>query len=176
MAIKFTERKFYKYIYLRLVRQRGTPYSLALSVAIGVFCGFIIPLFQMFLAVLFAWILRVNKLVAVAATWVSNPLTYALIFPANIYIGGFFIKSEFDMEQLNEFSLSTLFTDFKKVLYFFLSDGMLMFMIGGAILGAVVGILSYGAVFFIIKKQREEKKERFFKRRKSMREKTGISG
>jgi len=176
MAIKFTEIKFYKYLYLRLIRQRGTAYNLAFSVAIGVFFGFIVPLFQMFLAILFAWIFKANKLVAAACTWVSNPLTYAFIFPINIYIGGFFIKSDFDAEKLKEFSLSTIFTDFSKVFYFFISDGMLMFMIGGAILGAVSSVLSYAAVFFIIRKHREEKKVRFFKRRKAIKEKTGISG
>ncbi len=176
MAIKITERKFYKYLYLRLIRQRGTASSLALSVAIGIFFGFVVPLFQMFLAIIAAWALRTNKIVAAACTWVSNPLTYAIIFPVNVYIGGFFIKSDFDVEKLKQFSLSTLFTDFQKVLYFFISDGMLMFMIGGAILGGVIALLSYCVVYFIIKKHREEKKERFFKRRKSLKEKTGISG
>lgn len=176
MAIKFTEKKFYRYLYLRLIRQGGTPYNLALSVSLGIFCGFVIPLFQMFLAIFIAWALRVNKLVAVACTWVSNPFTYAIIFPANVWIGKFFINSEFDSEKLSEFSLKTLFTDFSKVLYFFVSDGMLMFMIGGAILGGIISLLSYGVVYFIIKKHREEKKERFFKRRQALKEKTGISG
>lgn len=176
MAIKITERKFYKYLYLRLIRQRGTASNLALSAAIGIFFGFVVPLFQMFLAILAAWILKTNKLVAAACTWVSNPLTYAIIFPVNIYIGGFFIDSNFDLEELKQFSLTTLFTDFKKVFYFFISDGMLMFMIGGAILGGAAALLSYCVVYFIIRKHREEKKERFFKRRKALKEKTGISG
>ena len=74
-AIKITERKFYKYLYLRLIRQRGTASNLALSVAIGVFFGFVVPLFQMLLAVVAAWALKTNKIVAVACTWISNPLT-----------------------------------------------------------------------------------------------------
>ena len=176
MAIKVTDRKFYKYLYLRLIRQGGSPYSLALSVAIGIFSGFVIPLFQMLLAFFLAWSFKANKIVAAACTWVSNPFTYAIIFPLNVYIGGFFIKSKFDAEQLKEFSLSTVFTDFTKVLYFFVSDGMLMFMIGGAIVGSATALLSYGAVYFIIRKHREEKKERFFKRRKALKEKTGVSG
>ena len=176
MAIKVTEKKFYRYLYLRLIRQRGTASNLALSVAVGIFFGFVVPLLQMFLAILAAWAFKANKLVAAACTWVSNPLTYAIIFPINVYIGGFFIKSEFDYEQLKQFSLSTFFTDFSKVMAFLLSDGMLMFMIGGAIIGGIISILSYFAVYFIIKKHRQEKKERFFKRRQALKEKTGISG
>lgn len=175
MAIKFTEKKFYKYLYLRLIRQRGTANNLAFSVALGIFFGFVVPLFQMFLAIFFAWTFKANKLVAAACTWVSNPLTYAIIFPVNVYIGGFFINSDFDANKLKEFTLATIFTDFQKVMYFFISDGMLMFMIGGAILGAAISSLSYCVVYFIIKKQREEKKIRFFKRRKALKEKTGIS-
>jgi uncharacterized protein (DUF2062 family) len=175
MALKITSTKFYKYLYLRLIRQSDSPHALSLSVSIGIFFGLVIPIFQMFFAILFAWIFRVNKIVAAGCTWVSNPLTYAFIFPINIYIGGFFIDTEFDWETLKSIKISTIFKDFKEVLYFFFSDGMLMFMIGGAIIGLVVASLSYTAVFYTITKHKKDKEERFFKRRKAVKEKTGAS-
>jgi uncharacterized protein len=176
MALKITSTKFYRYLYLRLIRQSDSPHALSLSVSIGIFFGFVIPIFQMFFAVLFAWIFRVNKIVAAGCTWVSNPLTYAFIFPINIYVGGFFIDTEFDWEALKSISLSTIFKNSQEVLYFFLSDGMLMFMIGGSIVGLVVGVLLYTAVFFTITKHKKDKEERFFKRRKALKGKTGVSG
>ena len=176
MALKVTSKKYYRYLYLRLIRQKGSSHALALSVGIGIFCGFIIPVFQMLLAVFLAWVCRVNKIVSVGCTWVSNPLTYPLIFPFNIYIGSFFIKSEFDMEKLSSISLSTLFKNFKEVLYFFMSDGMLMFMLGGGIAGLVFAALSYVSVFYTLRKHKKEKEERFYKRRQELKEKTGISG
>jgi uncharacterized protein len=176
MALRVIDKKFYRYLYLRLTRQRGTPHDLSLSVAIGIFFGFLVPLFQMFLAVFVAWTFRVNKVVAAGCTWISNPLTYPLIFPVNIYIGSFFIDSEFDWDKLNSFTFSSLFKDFKQVLYFFLSDGMLMFMIGGGILGIIVALLSYVSVFYSITKHQKEKAARFIKRRQALKEKKGISG
>jgi len=60
----------------RLLRVRDTPEALARGLAVGFFFG--VSIFwglQMALAVLVSWLVRGNKVVAVAATAVSNPLT-----------------------------------------------------------------------------------------------------
>ena len=106
-------------------------------------------------------------------TWISNPFTYPILFPLNIYVGSFFIESKFNMDMLKEITLSTLFSDFKKVLTFFLSDGMLMFMMGGALCGLIAAVLSYLAVFYRIKKFKKEKEERFLKRRETLKKESG---
>lgn len=175
MSLKVTEKRFYRYLYLRLTRQRGSAHDLSFSVAIGVFFGFITPIFQMFFAILFAWIFRVNKVVAATCTWVSNPLTYAILFPVNLYLGSFFIKTEFNLQSSSSISLSTLFKDFKSVLSFFASDGMLMFMIGGSIFGAVVASLCYVSVYYSVNKHRKNKNERFLKRRQSLKKKVDLA-
>ena len=51
----------------------------AAGASIGVFCGFIVPIGQIALALLIAMALRANLPVAAMATLVSNPLTYAPI-------------------------------------------------------------------------------------------------
>ncbi len=165
MAIKFTERKFYKYIYLRIVRQSGSIHSLALGSAIGTFFGFIVPIFQIPLAIFFAWIFRCNKILAAAFTWVSNPFTYAIVFPANVWVGSFFIESDLDMNQFDNFTFKMIFTDFMEIVKFFCSDGMLMFMTGGAILGAIFATLSYFFVMWFVLRHRGEKLTRFKLRR-----------
>ncbi len=177
MAIKITEKKFYKYLYLRLVRQGGSVHSLALGSAIGVFFGFIVPIFQIPLAIFFAWIVRANKLLAIACTWVSNPLTYAIVFPANVWVGSFFIESDLDMNQFDNFTFKMIFTDFMEIVEFFCSDGMLMFMLGGAILGAVFASITYIVVMWFVLRHRGEKLTRFRLRREFLQaNKSNLSG
>lgn len=60
----------------RLLRVRDTPDAIARGLAVGFFFG--VSIFwglQMVLALLVSWLVRGNKVVAVAATAVSNPLT-----------------------------------------------------------------------------------------------------
>jgi uncharacterized protein len=56
--------------------------TIARGVALGLFAGFILPIGQVALAVLFAASVRANILVASAATLVTNPLTFAPIYDA----------------------------------------------------------------------------------------------
>ena len=80
------------------------------------------------------------------------------------------------MDELKKITLSTLFSNFKEVLLFFISDGMVMFMVGGAICGLFASILSYTSVFYTIRKYKREKEERFFKRRQTLKRENGHAG
>ncbi len=81
-------RRTLKYYYLRFLRLQGSPEHLARGMASGVFSG-CFPLFglQIILGVTLATLLRGNRLVAAAATWVSNPLTYLPLFAFNYQVG-----------------------------------------------------------------------------------------
>jgi hypothetical protein len=75
-------------IYLRLIRLRGNPQAIATGLASGVFVGFFPFLgLQTVIAIVLATIFRGSKVAAVAATWVSNPLTYVPIFVFNYKVG-----------------------------------------------------------------------------------------
>jgi len=77
-----------RYFYLRLIRLRSTPPAIARGMALGVFAGWF-PFFgvQTIFSVVLAAAFRGNKLVAAAATWVSNPLTYVPIYAFNFQVG-----------------------------------------------------------------------------------------
>jgi uncharacterized protein len=61
--------------------------TVAVGMGIGVFFGFLVPVLQIGAAAAFAVALRANLPVAVAATLVSNPLTYAPIGVAAYKVG-----------------------------------------------------------------------------------------
>ena len=87
-----------RYLYLRFVRIRGSSKEIARGLAAGVFAGWF-PLFgfQTLIGITLAALLKGNKIVAAAGTWVSNPLTYAPIYAFNYQVGRWLLGPE----QLN---------------------------------------------------------------------------
>ncbi|WP_199312355.1 DUF2062 domain-containing protein [Phormidium tenue] len=81
-------RRQLRYLYLRFLRLQGTPEQLSRGMASGIFSG-CFPLFgfQMIIGVGVATVLRGNRIMAAAATWVSNPFTYVPIFAFNYQVG-----------------------------------------------------------------------------------------
>ena len=78
----------YRYYYLRVMRQRGTPEQIAAGAAIGVFMGLAGPPgLQMIGAFGLAALFRCNRLAAVLGVWVSNPFTTPFIYGAQLIIG-----------------------------------------------------------------------------------------
>lgn len=59
----------------------------ARGVAVGLFVAFLPVPFQMLIAVLFAMISRANLPIAVALTWVSNPLTFGPLTYLTYFVG-----------------------------------------------------------------------------------------
>lgn len=77
-----------RYLYLRFVRLQGSPEQLARGMASGVFAGSF-PLFgfQILIGVAIATVLRGNRIMAAASTWISNPFTYLPLFAFNYQVG-----------------------------------------------------------------------------------------
>lgn len=87
-------------IYLKLLRLRGKPAVVAKGLAIGVFAGcFPFLGLQSFIGIILASIFRGSKVAAMAATWISNPLTYVPMFVFNYKIGKLLLGTE-DTELL----------------------------------------------------------------------------
>ena len=61
--------------------------SVASGIALGLFCGFLLPVGQIILAALFALTVRANLAVAAAATLVTNPFTFPAIYFAAYKVG-----------------------------------------------------------------------------------------
>ena len=80
-------QRSFRYYYLRVTRQRGTPENIALGMAIGVFIGLLIPVGQIVVAVLGATILKANRVTAFIGTWISNPATFMIIIPFYLAVG-----------------------------------------------------------------------------------------
>ncbi|MBE9079304.1 DUF2062 domain-containing protein [Romeria aff. gracilis LEGE 07310] len=96
-------RRTFRYFYLRFLRLRGSPREIARGLAAGVFAGaFPFFGFQTIFGIALAAVVRGNKIMAAAGTWISNPLTYVPIYAFNFKLGSLLLgmsSSEIDFSS-----------------------------------------------------------------------------
>jgi uncharacterized protein (DUF2062 family) len=133
---------------------RDSESAIARGIAVGVFAG-MFPFFgfQSLLGVLLAFLLRGNKLAAVAATWISNPFTYVPIFAANFHLGSWLLRTEeISIEGINFTSTAELF-----------ALGAIFFrtlIVGCLVAGSIASIGSYFFCLWGIKQVRYNHRHR----------------
>ncbi len=96
-----TERwqKFKRFIVLRVLHANDPPHALALGLAIGVFVAMTPTIgAQMVIAAAIAASFRANKILAMAAVWISNPATMVQIYYVNWRIGQYFVETGIGVE------------------------------------------------------------------------------
>jgi uncharacterized protein (DUF2062 family) len=139
-----------RYVYLRFVRLQGTPEQLARGMASGVFAGSF-PLFgfQILIGVAVATLLRGNRIMAAASTWISNPFTYLPIFAFNYQVGVWMLgtsstKGFTDLDSLKGWA--DMGTEVSARL-----------MLGSAVVGIVASLLSYYLGVPLIRRMRQRR-------------------
>lgn len=186
MALKFTDKKFYKYLFLKLSRRKETPAHLSSSVAQGLMVGMIIPPpFQIISMIIIGTITKANRAVGSAATFITNPFTMPAIYAWNVWLGSKFIRmsepEKFDELMSNwdtiaawekffgdifQFGLLKEWTSWSSWQAFFSNiidfglDWLFMFFIGGGITGIIISVPAYFVILKAITTHRERKSER----------------
>ncbi|GAB4549220.1 MAG: DUF2062 domain-containing protein [Pleurocapsa sp.] len=143
-------RKF-RLIYLRLIRLRGNPQAIATGLASGIFAGFFPFLgLQTIVGIVLATIFRGSKVAAVAATWVSNPLTYLPIFVFNYKIGQSLLGVEAEQVLASDFeSLAAL----KETGFTFIAT----LLTGCFVVGAIAAVITYFYSLAILERMHDRK-------------------
>jgi uncharacterized protein (TIGR03546 family) len=129
--------------YVIRFNKRGlSPHQIALAIALGNFIGFI-PIIGIHtvIAIGLAFIFRLNLLIVILGTQISNPISYPfqLFISAetgNLILNGKFLEIEFSKE-IN-----------------YLSHYLLPIIVGSPILGIIVSFLSYTLIKFFLNKRR----------------------
>ncbi len=146
-------RRKLHYFYLRFLRLRGSPESIARGLAAGVFAG-LFPFIatQTLIAILIAALIRGNKIVAAAATWISNPFTAVPLYAFNFQIGRWLLNSQetFSPEDFQSWeNMMDLGTEF-------LTD----LLLGCLVVGTIASISTYFVGLRIIQRVRNRKRRR----------------
>ncbi len=132
-------------------KQEGTPAKRARGLAVGVFSGcFPFFGFQTFIGILLAGLVRGNYLLAVAGTWISNPLTYLPLYWFNYKVGDVFLGEGRDLHNLSELTKQQLF-----------DQGLLFgskILLGSSIVGLMTGLASGLASYIFFKSFSNQRK------------------
>ncbi len=150
-------RRQLKYFYWRLVRLQGPPEALARGLACGVFAGlFPFAGSQTVLALLLAFLLRGNKILATVGPWISNPFTSVPIYLFNFQVGKWLIHDNSEADVSFE-----SWQDLMKLG----SEVILPLFVGCVAVGLVCAIFSYFVGLWLIQRVRDSNKQRHRRKR-----------
>ncbi len=142
---------YFKDTFRSIFNVKDTPQRIALAFAMGVFMG-ISPLLGLhyILALFLAWILRLNKLVAVVGVSVNNPWTIVPISSFCVWIGAKLmgIKQVLPEVDWGSVSLTGVMTKLTDLDNFILLVKELMpliksFFVGSFLIGTISAVISY---------------------------------
>jgi hypothetical protein len=136
-----------RYLYLRTVRQSGSPEQIAGGMALGIFLGIAAPPgVQMVLAFALASFLGLNRPMAVAAVFISNPFTMPFIYPLaleiGVWISGVQVRNDVPLDE----------DEFWGYVLNFRAHGraIILMLTGCAFMGAVGSIAGYYATKYAV--------------------------
>ncbi len=146
-----------RFAYLKILRTKASPHSIALGLAVGVFVGClpVIP-FQTIIAVTLAFIFRCNKVMAALGTWISNPANVIVVYYGLYLVGRLFLpglSQGFDPEHL---ALTEM-----------LASGwhlVMVMCVGGIVVGIPVAVMVYMVTVRMVLVYHRKKAERRLKR------------
>ncbi len=142
---------------IHLARLRSDPDAVARGMALGLFIGFTPTFgFQMFLALLFAFIFRQNKIATFIGVWITNPLTAPLIYGLEYQVGRLLLgMPPFDMSNFNLEMLCSLGPKVGVPL-----------VVGSLVLGIPIAMIGYSLTVRLVPSLRQWKIPRWPRREK----------
>lgn len=127
------------------------PHIVAMSFAVGVFIG-MSPLIGIhtILALLFAWLFRLNKLVAITGVYITNPWSIIPIYTFCTWVGTLLLGMDRLIPRIdwNHITVGKLTNT--------LSELLLPFIVGTVVVGTVGAVLSY----IIVRRAMERRQRR----------------
>lgn len=143
--------KYFKEKFCELLHYNEPSDRLALSFAIGVFVAFTPTLGLHFLTTLLvAWVMKLNKLMALLGTALNNPWTFVPICGSSMWVGLKIWPLTAGASKLNWSNLS-----FQNL--GMLKSYILPFIIGSTLLGIIFSIASYFLILRVITYYRTQK-------------------
>lgn len=126
-----------------LLSIKDTPHQVALSFAVGVFLG-MSPLIGLhtILALISAWIFKLNRLAAIVGVYITNPWSIVPIYTFCTWVGALLLGMDRVIPKIdwNHITLNGLLNELHYLL--------IPFVLGTTVVGIISAVLSY----FIIKR------------------------
>lgn len=168
-----------RFVKFHILHVDDSAHSIALGVAVGVFCACLPPLgFHIVIALILAFILKANKATALLAVWISNPLTFIPIYLPCYFVGRAVLTlfnatpampSEQVVSLLTEYlSVGRIFTklftaQFWQEIGSLFGQIGLELTVGGLIMGPIVATAAYYSTRAFITHHRQKKPRRRYR-------------
>jgi len=173
-------RWFYLKVLRTIGRLRGSQEAIALGAAIGVFVAFTPTVgFQMLIGALIATLFKASRPAAMIPAWISNPVTIPPIYAFTYWVGTLIVPGPSAAEvyerlkelvdRMGQHNFYELHKHFFEV-FMLGKDLFWPMMIGGVMVGAILGCLTYPAALWGVKEYRliREKRRHERARRRAM--------
>ena len=157
------------YLYVKLVKQTGTPEYIARGVAIGFMVGMIIPFgLQIAVAIPLAFILKGSKIMAFACTWVTNQATIFVIYPVQCWVGSYLIGNPLEFQKTENMLKAVVKERTWSSLWDLGGQVVAAFFAGGFLFGLVLAVPGYFISLYLVRKYRANKELKHNKRREKL--------
>ncbi len=164
-------KRFLKYLYTKMIREKGSPDYIAGGWALGMFVGCVIPVFcQLIVAIPLSFLFRCSKIGAALGTFITTPPTAVFIYPVLIWVGNKVIRGNLSPDSAEK--LLKIFNDqalsFVQKWDAFADLGAALvaaFFAGGLLWALIMTPLTYFGVRFLVIRYRKMR-EKLFARRK----------
>ncbi len=154
-------RQIFKFYYLKVVRNDGSPEYIARGVALGLAVGFIIPMFfQLMVAIPLSFVLRAAKVPAIVGTFVSNHFTVLVLYPAQCWIGGSLLMKPISYDELTGLLKGVIANPCWATFRELGVDVGGAFFAGGALFALLVATPAYFITIALVKKYRKNREIR----------------
>ena len=165
-VVRWCKKKWRKF-YLKIVREKASPEYIARGWSIGMFFGCTIPIGgQLICSIPAAYLLKGSKIGAVLGTFITNQVTVFFIYPVQCYAGARLIGVDLsygDIKiKLKDLMEASTLLEFRDALMKLAGELSISFLVGGAIMAAVLTPLTYFAVkrMVVVYRIRTEKRRR----------------
>ena len=146
---------FFRLIRRKMVRDPLPPEDVAAGWALGMFVGCSVPFgLQLIVSVPLAMMMRVSKVGATVGTFVTNPLTIWIIYPAQTMAMGWLLGRDFSWDYILTAMRGVAKNSDWKTLLSLSGDVVVCFILGGLALAAVLTPITYFTVRTLVRKYR----------------------
>jgi uncharacterized protein (DUF2062 family) len=165
MPIRYTKRKLKK-VARTILQLNDTPESIALGVALGLFVGLTPTMgIQILEATIITTLFRANRIAGIMMVFITNPFTFVPIYWLDYRIGvallGMNPMGLRKFEELMHFEQAGFFRNFFQFIVKLFGLGWDIvgpMFLGGAVLGLIVGAISYPLTLRFVRRERELKR------------------
>ncbi len=152
---------YYRLIRRKMVRDPLPPEDVAAGWALGMFVGCSVPFgLQLVVSVPLAMMMRVSKVGATLGTFITNPLTIWIIYPAQTMAMGWLLGRNFSWDYVLKAMRGVAKNSDWKTLLSLSGDVVVCFLLGGLALAIILTPITYFAVRTMVRSHRSRREQK----------------